>query len=290
MTGNYRTVASLTPVSAPGGGYQGLGYYDEPQPKKPTGLIVSVVIAAVVVVGLVMTLLIVNPTSPVTGEPLAVANPTTSPSSPTRSGPSNNPLQPKATGAPKVEGWKVIAVNDGRELQTTKAYDVPQSWEPLTTTASFGSGDTKFTLYTPAIYMRGVCPGSPNTFRSIAGLLTVQNTGDNAAQAVAAAQRISDGAYVTKGGVKPKVTMGQPQPVVVDKDKKASTVSAKLAITPGPEDKCSPNAASVSVVVLESKPTDKTSVVIAAFADQGVPDATPEGDLLKIVTSLHPAN
>ncbi|MCE7007630.1 hypothetical protein LWC34_33125 [Kibdelosporangium philippinense] len=277
-------------MSAPGGGYQGLGYYDEPHPKKPTGLIVSVVIAAVVVVGLVMTLLIVNPTNPVTGSPLAIANPTRSTSSPTRSAPSNNPLQPKATGAPKVEGWKVIAVNDGRELVTTKAYDVPPVWEPLTSTASFGSGDTRFTLYTPAIYMRGICPGAPNTFRSIAGLLTVKNEGDNAAQAVAAAQRISDGAYATKSGEKPKVTMGQAQPVVVDKDKKAQAVTAKMTITPGAEDKCSPNAATVSVVVLESKPTDKTSVVIAAFADQGVANATPEGDLLKIVTSLHPAN
>ncbi|WP_173124540.1 hypothetical protein [Kibdelosporangium persicum] len=277
-------------MSAPGGGYQGLGYYDEPQPKKPTGLIVSVVVAAVVVVGLVMTLLIVNPTSQVAGEPLAVANPTLPAPSSTRSGPSNNPLQPKATGAPKVEGWKVIAVNDGRELQTTKAYDVPQTWEPLTSNASFGSGDGKFTIYTPAIYMKGFCSGVPSSFRALAGLLTVQNSGDNAAQSIAAAQRLADGVYTTKAGAKPKVTMGQPQPVVVDRDKKAHTVTAKLAITPGPEDKCPVTSAAVSVVVLESKPTDKTSVVVAAFADQGIPEATAEGDLQKIVTSLHPAN
>lgn len=277
------------PVSAPGGGYKGLGYYDdEPRAKKPTGLIVAVVVAAVVVVGLVAALVIAKPTNSVTGEAMAVANPTTAP--PDKPSASNNPLQPKPTGAPKVAGWKVIAVNDGRELKTTKAYDVPQAWEPMTSAAVFGSPPKTLSLYTPAIYMKGFCPESPTSFRAISGLLTIPNEGDTTAQANAAAQRIAEFVYTTKAGVKPKVTPGQPQPVTVDKDKKAVAVSATLAITPGPEDKCPVPTAAVSVAVLESKQGDTSSIVIAAIGDQGFPEAVGVADFEKIVTSLHPAN
>ena len=76
----------------------------------------------------------------------------------------------------------------------------------------------------------------------------------------------------------------------IDRDKRGYTVTAKSEITLGPDDKCTPTKASVSVVVLESKPEDKTSVVITAFADQDFAEAVPETDLQKIVTSMHAAN
>ncbi|ONI70445.1 hypothetical protein ALI144C_48225 [Actinosynnema sp. ALI-1.44] len=276
-------------MSAPGGGYKGLGYYDEkPQAKKPTGLIVAVVVAAVVVVGLIAALVIVKPTSAVNGEALAVANPTTP--STDKSGASNNPLQPKPTGKPKVDGWKVIAVNNGKELKTSKGYDVPPAWEPLTSSAVFGEGANALSLFTPGIFQKGFCQGVPNSFRAIAGLLTVPNEGDNATQSKAAAQRVGEAVYTTKAGLKPQFTFGEPKPVTIDGNKKSYVVTATMTITPGPEDKCPGTAAAVSVVVIEAKPEDKTSIVIAATGDQGVPDAVPATDFEKIVTSLHPVN
>ncbi|MBP2323882.1 hypothetical protein JOF56_004267 [Kibdelosporangium banguiense] len=274
-------------MTAPGGGYQGLGYYAEPpeEKKKATGLLLAVVVAAVVVVGLVVTLIVVGPSQPTSGVPLAAQG---SVSSSAR--PGGNPLQPKATGAPKVAGWKVIPINDGKNLQTSKAYDVPSNWEPLTTSAAFGPDGNRFTLFTPAIFQKGYCPGAPTSFRAMAGVTTVTNSGDNAAQSIAGAQKILDAVFHTKNNTKPQVTMGQPTPVSIDRDKRGYTVTAKADITPGPEDKCTPAKATVSVVVLETKPEEKTSVVIAAFADQDFAQAVPETDLQKIVTSMHAAN
>jgi hypothetical protein len=284
-------------VSAPGGGYQGLGYYAEPpvEKKKATGLILAVAVAAVVVAGLVVTLVVIGPNRSTDGVPLAAQGALSSPSTPARPGTSSSsgsgdPLQPKATGAPQVAGWKVIPINDGKNLQTSKAYDVPPNWDPLTISAAFGPDDAKFSLYTPSIYLKGYCTGSPTSFRAMAGVTTVANSGDNAAQAIAAAQKITDAVYHTKNNTKPKITMGQPTPVSIDRDKRGYTVTAKSDITLGPDDKCTPTKATVSVVVLESKPADKTSVVITAFADQDFAEAVPETDLQKIVTSMHAAN
>lgn len=283
-------------MSAPGGGYQGLGYYAEPpvEKKKATGLILAVAVAAVVVAGLVVTLVVVGPTRSTDGVPLAAQGvASTSSSTPVRPGTSSSsgdPLQPKATGAPQVAGWKVIPINDGKNLQTSKAYDVPPNWDPLTISAAFGPDDGRISLYTPATYLKGYCPGSPTSFRAMAGVTTVTNSGDNAAQAIAAAQKITDAVYHTKNNTKPKITMGQPTPVSIDRDKRGYTVTAKSDITLGPDDKCTPTKATVSVVVLESKPEDKTSVVITAFADQDFAEAVTDPDLQKIVTSMHAAN
>ncbi|MET0234544.1 MAG: hypothetical protein ABW224_07885 [Kibdelosporangium sp.] len=284
-------------MSAPGGGYQGLGYYSEPpaEKKKATGLLLAVAIAAVVVAGLVVTLVVVGPSRSIDGVPLAIQGASSSPSTPPGAGTTSsraggNPLQPKATGAPQVAGWKVIPINDGRTLQTTKAYDVPPAWEPLTVAATFGPDGNKFTLYTPATYLKGYCPGSVTSFRAMAGVTTVNNSGDNAAQAVAAAQKITDAVYFTKNNIKPTIAMGTPTAVSIDRDKRGYTVTAKSEITPSAEEKCTPTKATVSVVVLESKPEDKTSVVMASFSDQDFAEAVPEADLVKIVTSMHAAN
>jgi hypothetical protein len=283
-------------VSAPGGGYQGLGYYSE-QPRsdrKRKGPWLALALAVVVVAGLVATLMLVGPSRTTAGVPLAApgAEPAV-PSQPGRStGPSTNgnPLQPKATGAPQVAGWKVIAINDGNQLQTSKAYDVPPSWEPLSSAAAFGVDQTRFSLFTPAVYLKGYCTGSPSSFRAMAGVTTVTNAGDNAAQAVTAATNITNAVYTPKNATKPKITMGTPTPVSIDRDKRGYTVTAKSEITPGPDDKCTPTKGAVSVVVLETKPEEKTSVVITAFADQDFAEAVPETDMQKIVTSMHAAN
>lgn len=270
--------------------YQGLGYYgNEPEPpsKKNNALLISLVVAAVVAVGLVGTLLIVGVRTETSGEALAVAGAVTTPTSKRTT--ANDPLQPKATGAPQVPGWRPIAINNGGQLQTSKAYDVPPAWQPMTSSATFGK-QTKTTLYTPAIYMKGYCTGSPTSFRSMAGLLTVDNQGTNEEQAIAAAQRLADAVYTTSEGTKPTVQAGQPQPVSVDRDKKGFTVTAKATLAPSAQDKCSAPTATVTVMVLSAKPEEKTSVVLAAFADQGFAEATPEAHLQQIVTSIHAAN
>jgi hypothetical protein len=284
-------------VSAPGGGYQGLGYYSEApqQDKKPKGPWLAIAVAVVVVAGLVVTLVLVSPSRSTDGIPLAVRGlDSTAPPPPgagsTAPSTNDNPLQPKATGAPQVAGWKVIPINDGRQLKTTKAYDVPPNWDALAGSVAFGPENARLSLFTPAIYLKGYCTGSPNSFRAMAGVTTVTNSGDNAAQAVAAATNISNAVFATKAGALPTITMGTPTAVSIDRDKRGYTVTAKSDIAPGPDDKCTPTKSTVSVVVLESKPEEKTSVVITAFADQDFAEAVAETDLQKIVTSMHAAN
>jgi hypothetical protein len=297
-------------VSAPAGGnqnhgYQGLGYYgDTSQGAQPPGdgpqrttLMLAAVLAAVVVIGVAVAVLVVDTKQETPGEALPGAQSLLSSTPPAlktsgKSSSTNDPPQPQATGAPQVPGWKPIAINNGAGLRTTKAYDVPPTWQPLTTTAGFGTGDTQTALFIPAIYMKGYCPTSPTSFRSMSGLMLVPNTGDGPQQASAAAQRFSDAVYTTADGVKPTVDLGQPTPVTVAQDKEGVTITAKVAIAPSTneKDKCNAPNAVVAMMVLGSQPEDKTSVVLAAFADQGFPEATPEQDLRQIVTSIHAAN
>jgi hypothetical protein len=279
-------------VSAPTGGnqgYQGLGYYGggEP-PKKRNGLLIAVVVAAVVLIGVTATLLIIGVKNTTPGEALA-AESTQRDSSAPRPTTSRDPLQPQATGAPLVPGWKPVAINDGKQIDTTKAYDVPPDWQPLNSTASFGS-TPKTTMYIPTIYMKGYCNGSTTSFRSMAGLILVPNKGDVPAQATAAAQQIADAVFTTSEGLKPKVDLGQPQAVSVDRDKKGFTVTAKATLQASQKDKCNAANAVVTVMLLEPRPGDETSLVLTAFADQGFPEATSEQHLLQIVTSIHAAN
>jgi hypothetical protein len=277
-------------VSTPTGGYQGLGYYagDEP-PKKRNGLLIAVVVAAVVLIGVVTTILVVGVKNTTPGEALAAPGaPTPTPkSSGSSSGPSQDPLQPKATGAPLVPGWKPVAITDGDQITTTKAYDVPPDWQTLTSPAVFGS-TKKTTLYIPALYMKGYC--TPTSFRSMAGLLLVPNTGEVPAQATGVAQQLADAVFSTSEGTKPTVTMGQPLPVKVNGGKDGFVVTAKAAIAASPTDKCNAANAVVTIMLLVPAAGDDTSLVLSALADQGFPEATPEGDLQKIVTSIHPAN
>jgi hypothetical protein len=278
-------------VSTPTGGYQGLGYYGgEEPPKKRNGLLIAIVVAAVVLLAMVATVLIVGVKNSTPGQALPVASVTTSKPTSKSGGPSQNPLQPKATGAPLVPGWKPVAINDGKDLNTTKAYDVPPSWEPLNSSISFGA-TTKTTLFIPTLYMKGYC--TPTSFRSAAGLLLVSNIGEVPAQATKAAQVITDAVYVNSDGTKSKADLGQPQPVKIDGgSKNGYTVTAKVTVTPSQneKDKCNPATAIVTVMLLEPKQGEDTSVVLTAFADQGFPEATSEEDLLKVVTSIHPAN
>jgi hypothetical protein len=124
----------------------------------------------------------------------------------------------------------------------------------------------------------------------MAGLLLLANKGELAAQVTAVAQKISDAVYtVNNGTAKPKVEMGQQQPVTVNGGKKGIVLTAKATLAAS-DNKCDAATATVTVMMFEPKAEDTTVLVMAAFADQGFPEATSEEDLKKIVTSVHPAN
>lgn len=286
-------------MSTPSGGYQGLGFYssDEKPPKKNTGLLAAIAVAAVVLLGMVATVLIVGVKNSTPGQALAApdvsvpANPSSGKSGST-SPSSQDPLSPKATGAPMVPGWTPVPINDGQQITTSKAYDVPPKWEPLNYPAAFGGKGVQQTqVYIPALYMKGYCEGKSTTFRSMAGLLLVPNQGDPKDQTTGAAKQLALAVYTSDAGAQPTVDVGAPTPVKIDNGKDGFAVTAHVSkIVPGAQDKCTAASAVVMLVLLPGKQGDETSLVMSAFADQGFPEATPEGDLQKIVTSIHPAN
>ncbi|TCO56828.1 hypothetical protein [Actinocrispum wychmicini] len=279
-------------MSTPSGGYQGLGFYsDDKPPKKNTGLLMAIAVAAVVLLAMVATVLIVGVQNSTPGQ--AVADPGAKPraNSGSSSPSSRDPLQPKASGAPMVPGWTPIPINDGKDINTTKAYDVPPKWEPLNFPAIFGNGTEKTTVYIPALYMKGYCEGKSTTFRSMAGLMLVPNKGDAKDQATGAATKLANAVYTTDAGAKPTVDTTAPTPVKIDNGKDGLAVTAHVSgIAPGPNDKCNASTSVIMLVILPGKAPDDPSLVMTAWADQGFPEATPEGDLQKIVTSIHPAN
>ena len=82
--------------------------------------------------------------------------------------------------------------------------------------------------------------------------------------------------------------ISEPQPVTVYRNKKAVVVTAKLTIPVTEKDNCAAPSVTVAVMMMEnSKPDDVENVTLVAMGDQDVPEATPEGDLTRIVTSLH---
>ncbi|MFD1048406.1 hypothetical protein ACFQ1S_24180 [Kibdelosporangium lantanae] len=248
--------------------------------------------AAVVLIGMVATVLVVGVRNSTPGEALADPNakPKQQSSSSTKS---HDPLQPKATGPAMVPGWTPIAINDGAQLVTDKAYDVPPQWAPLNYPAQFTGTNPKTSIYIPALYMRGYCPDSPNSFRSMAGLLVVNNKGELNDQIKNAAKQISDAVYTTKDGAKATMTVGEPKTVKIFNNKDALIVTAHVTAIPASEnDKCNPTSSIITVLLLlpdPDKPSD-VNTALAAWADQGFPEATSEDDLTKIVTSIHKAN
>jgi hypothetical protein len=54
------------------------------------------------------------------------------------------------------------------------------------------------------------------------------------------------------------------------------------------KDKCTAPSVTVAVMMMEpNKEGDAENVSLVAMGDQNVPEATPEQDLTRIVTSLH---
>jgi hypothetical protein len=282
-----------------GGGYQGLGYYgappEPPKPKKNNALIISLIVLVVVAIGVTATLLFLgnkdgenqagSGQTTTTGPP-----PSTKSSAPKTTTPSRDPLAPGGTAAPQVPGWKVVPVDDGNDLKTSKAYDVPPTWAVMIGPAGFEETPTKqLQVFVPTVFMRGFCAESPNSFRSMAGLI-IEKERDGAKAAISSVTKLANAVY-TVDGVKPKVEVqGQPQPVTIDRDKKAYLLSAKVDAVPSKTNKCATGGpAVVTVAAIPPKADENDSIVITAFGDQGFKEATPSEYLEKIVLSLHAA-
>jgi hypothetical protein len=204
------------------------------------------------------------------------------------SGKPNDPLQPKATGGPQVAGWQPIPINNGGALDTDKAYDVPQGWSPIAGgLATFGDHN-ELSLVAPAVHKQGYCPADPKSWRAMAGLAVLPNKGNIEIGAAAAAQHIANTVFTTQDRVQPETKISEPQPVTVYRNKKAVVVTAKLTIPVTEKDKCAAPSVTVAVMMMEpNKEGDAENVSLVAMGDQNVPEATPEQDLTRIVTSLH---
>jgi hypothetical protein len=256
--------------------YEGFGLYNSP--KRRNGAMIAVVVAAVVVIGAAATLLFVGVRTTTPGQALPVA--ATTASRP------KDPLQPQSTGAPVVPGWKVIPINNGGQLDTDKAYDVPQAWEALPRLATFGNAGST-SIVAPAIYMRGFCASDARAWRSMAGLMVARDMGDLGHSAAIAAQQIADDVFTTPERVKPKVDISDPQSVTVDRDKTGSVVTARVTIAPSEQDKCNTTLSALVVVMTLPTTAEEGLPAMVAFGDQNFPGASSEQELKQIVTSFH---
>jgi hypothetical protein len=243
---------------------------------------ISTIVAAVVVIGVAAALLFVRVTTPIAGQALPAAGAVQTTTKP------NDPLQPKSTGGPQVAGWTPIPISNGAALDTDKAYDVPQGWSPIGGgLATFGD-HAEVSLAAPAIYKQGYCPDNPKSWRAMAGVAVLPNKGNIEVGAAAAAQNIANVVFTTKDRVQPETKISDPQPVTVYRNKKGVVVTAKLTVPVTEKDTCAAASVTVAVMMLEAnKEGDADNVSIIAMGDQNVPEATPEQDLSRIVTSLH---
>lgn len=253
-----------------------------PPPKRRDGVILALVIAAVAVLLGVAALLFVRATTTIEGQAIPAAD---SPAGTTTK--PRDPLAPKPTGGPQVPGWQVIELNNGRSFDTDRAYDVPQGWTAVPGAyLSYGDGKD-LEVFGPALYKKGYCAANASVYRAMAGVLIEQNKGDIKVGAADAARKVANVVYLYDG-VQPKIEMSAPEPVTVFRSVHGVLVTAKVTITNTRPDSCVSSTATVVVAMLDpNKPGEATSVCLTAMSDQNIPDATPESDLKRIVTSLH---
>jgi hypothetical protein len=264
-------------------GYKGLGHY--PQPKRRNGFLLAAIVAVVVVLGVAATALFVRISTTIPGQALAAAGGAPPPATTSKA---NDPLQPKTTRGPQVPGWQVIELSNGGSFNTGKAYDVPPGWHQLPNDIITFGDHAELSVLTPTIYKQGYCPGTPNSWRSMAGLFTAPSKGNIEIGVVAAAQMVANQVFTTKDRVQPKTEISDPQVITVDGDKKGVFVTAKLTVPVTEKDKCSSPSVTIAVMMASNKGEGDNAVMLA-MGDSNVPDATPDQDLRQIVTSFHSA-
>lgn len=263
--------------------YQGFGVFsqqtstppDGPQKPKSNLGAIALVSLGVVAVLVFVTVVVLTANGGNDDNGNHVAQSSTSPA------PTSSATEPVSTASPVVPDWQVMEVP-----RRNARYDVPRTWslESPDNIVGFGEPDDAFTLSGVALYQRGFCPGSPNSYRAIAGA-TARRGPDDTTVANEALRKFAETAY-TVNGQPPEIVPSHPQKVSLSGGREGVLINATLAI-PNPGECDSP---SVAVSLLAAQNDGNASVVFVVASDQGIPDAVSPTDQRQIVQSFRPAS
>jgi hypothetical protein len=189
---------------------------------------------------------------------------------------------PRVTVSAIVSGWHSVAGSAGEY-----AYDVPPNWTPEPGTLHGWQKTAAlpgFSLITSAFLDSGYCPGQPASKRGGAGVTTLKVADPD----VAARQAVSDlgvSRYSPDNGPLASVTLEPGEDASVPSASKALPARIVVAsVVPSETGPCSPKRALVAALAFASAEKQE-SAVVAAYADQDVPDAATRDQLLQILHS-----
>ncbi|MEB3367036.1 hypothetical protein [Saccharopolyspora mangrovi] len=258
-------------MSTPGGPwdprqqYRGFGAFQQPEPprrKRRGWLITAIVLGAVVLIGAMAAIVVIE-----------LRDRRAAPAPPA-------PLATTPEIEPVVLGWQAVAVP-----KRQAAYDVPPDWEvdpnPEDVHAVGPPADA-VTLTGVAHQQLGFCPGDDNSFRAMAGA-SARLGPDNAAVADETLRTFIGHAF-TRDGVPPVVEQSPPEQLQLTGGVPATRVNARVTL-PAPAG-C--DARSVAVAVVATNSDGTSSVVFVTAADQDVPGAVSAAVLDRLSASLRP--
>lgn len=290
-----------------GSQYQGFGVFEQGQGqqqyagfdtvpassgRKP--VIVTMAIAAVVVVGIVAVVAlttrgsrpeagpVTDPTTSATtsDEPaLQSSDPTTRPTDPTSAAPATEDVIKSVESV--VPGWQGLGIPEAGV-----AYDVPPGWVPKAGVISGFENDSgeRVSMGNFAGFKEDFCAASDVSYRARVGTIGSDHA-DPVVAAKAAIRKWARLGWTTDSGRKPKIAMNEPRTVQLSSgnNTSASLVSATVTLPkPGP---CGTPKVYLSVLGLK---TDSDAALMLGMADQGVPGAVPPEDIDRSLTSLRP--
>jgi hypothetical protein len=220
-------------------------------------------VAAGLVVGSGVTVVVMRSGDAETGTPVAAGASSVA---------SSNPL------APGVPGWATVRSDRGL------VFDVPPTWKPPTNDARLAVLDANSN---PLAGMRfvasrqpGTCAVEPDHYLSAAGVAF--GTGEDPASAAAVgATTWAHVLYTPDKGTQPDVTLTEPVDVQIGAEQgKFVTATVKTtAVMP-----CGEQAGVVRVVAVPTKTRGMALMVV--FGDRNVPGADTDDDLKKIAASF----
>ncbi|MBV9847449.1 MAG: hypothetical protein JOZ47_20610 [Kutzneria sp.] len=258
------------------GAYGGLGVYGRP-PEKPARsrkalLVASAAVAVMLIVVGVGAGILLSRQRP---EIHAVASPATTSAA----------LKPLA---PRTPGWQTAVSN-----KRGAAYDVPKAQWALNDPDDIvgfgppgGPGDV-VTGTGAAEYMRGYCAGQPNSARAGTAVTAADNVPrDKSAPDIA--RRWAALAYHADNGPQPEVTLEPSKAIKVADGKVDATLAVADVTQPAATDPCTAKTAKVYATAVTGN--QNGSVLLVLYADQGVPGALGDADVMKIMTSMRPSD
>jgi hypothetical protein len=179
---------------------------------------------------------------------------------------------------PVVPGWQV-ATSSKRKL----AYDVPANWKVVDEERIIGFEDStgpKVGMTGVATYLDGYCAEASASWRAAAGFVTYQDTDLNLV-AADAARKWGHYGYLGPKEEPPQVDVGPPGPMTVNGIEGVYASSTVRVTVPSP---CAPPTARIHALALPSAEGGSYAFVI--FSDQEVPDALPEQEARRILTTI----